>query len=96
LGLGLTETPTATHRLQFVGTASAPVLRFPFDSGRNDLAWILESSASLTDWSAPTAHFDSRSNFPTNLNAGLLDVAAPAPLGSQRFYRLRFDWAGNP
>jgi autotransporter-associated beta strand protein len=88
LGLGLNDDP-ATRKPQFVGSVTAPGLRFPFDAGRNDLAYVVEVSTRLEDWSAATVLFDSRTDLPPPMEAGWITVADPAPSPGQGYYRLR-------
>jgi autotransporter-associated beta strand protein len=88
LGLGLNDDP-ATRAPEFAGSNSAPGLRFPFDSGRNDIAYVVEATGAVADWSAPTVLFDSRVDYPTDFESGWLTVLDPAPVNSQRYYRLR-------
>jgi autotransporter-associated beta strand protein len=88
LGLGLNDDP-ATRAPEFAGSVSAPGLKFPFDSGRNDIAYVVEATSEVSDWSAPTVLFDSRVDFPADLESGWLTVIDPAPTAMQRYYRLR-------
>lgn len=88
LGLTLTDDP-ASRAPQFAGTAAAPALRFPFDAGRNDIAYVVEAADDLTDWAAATILFDSRVDVPPPAEADWITVSDPAPSGQQRFYRLR-------
>jgi hypothetical protein len=88
LGLGLNDDP-ATHGPEFAGTPAAPGLRFPFDSGRNDIAYVVEATSDVANWSAPSVLFDSREDFPADLKSGWLTVIDPAPATTQRYYRLR-------
>lgn len=88
LGLGLTDNP-AERAPQFVGSASAPAIRFPFDSGRNDIAYVVESVFDVTDWSNATVLFDSRADFPPATESGWITIHDPAPSTQQRFYRLK-------
>jgi autotransporter-associated beta strand protein len=88
LGLVLNDDP-ATRAPEFAGTPTAPGLRFPFDSGRNDIAYVVEATSDVANWSAPTVLFDSRIHFPPPLESGWITVADPVPSSSQRYYRLR-------
>jgi hypothetical protein len=88
LGLGLNDDP-ATRAPEFAGSVSAPGFKFPFDSGRNDIAYVVEATSDVADWSAPAVLFDSRVDFPADLESGWLTVIDPAPVDSQRYYRLR-------
>ncbi len=88
LGLGLTDDP-ALGALQFEGPAEAPALRFPFDSGRNDIAYVLETTSEPGEWDGATVLFDSRLNFPPPPDAGWITINDPAPATAQRYYRLR-------
>ena len=74
---------------QFVGTAAAPAIRFPFDGGRNDIAYVVEATTNLADWATPTILFDSRTDFPPEAESGWITVTDPLPAAVQKFYRLR-------
>ena len=94
LGLALTDDP-AGRAPQFAGSPSAPAIRFPFDSGRNDIAYVVEAASDITDWSSPTILFDSRTHFPPTAHSGWITVSDPATSGIQRFYRLRVFLTGQ-
>jgi autotransporter-associated beta strand protein len=95
LGLGLNDDP-ATRAPEFAGSVSAPGLRFPFDSGRNDIAYVVEATSDIRNWGAPAVLFDSRLDFPAALESGWLTVVDPAPSSSQRYYRLRVFLIAGP
>lgn len=61
---------------------------FPFDSGRDDIACIVEASALLDDWENADILFDSRINQPSTLQDGWLTVTDPTA-AERRFFRLR-------
>jgi len=88
LGLAITGAP-ATAAPQFVGSAAAPAIRFPFDGGRHDIAYVVEASNDLADWMTPTILFDSRTDFPPQAESGWITVTDPTPAAVQKFYRLR-------
>lgn len=88
LGLSLTDDPTG-RAPRFAGTTAAPAIRFPFDAGRNDIAYVVEATNNVADWSSPTILFDSRTDFPPAADAGWITVSDPTASGDQRFYRLR-------
>lgn len=88
LGLGLTDNP-AQRAPRFAGSASAPAIRFPFDPGRNDIAYLVEATSDVADWSSPTILFDSRTDFPPAVENGWVTVSDAQAAGGQRFYRLR-------
>lgn len=94
LGLALTDDPSQ-RALQFTGSASAPAIRFLFDSGRNDIAYVVEATSDIADWSSPTILFDSRTDFPPVAQSGWITVNDPATSGTQRFYRLRVFLTGQ-
>lgn len=87
---GLTLTDSSTNQtLEFVSTVETPTLRFPFDSGRADIACLVEATSDLSDWSSATILFDSRTDFPPPAIDGRIEVTDPTPATTQRFYRLR-------
>jgi autotransporter-associated beta strand protein len=95
LGLSLTDNP-APRAPQFAGSASAPAIRFPFDAGCNDIAYVVEATGDVFDWSSPRILFDSRMDFPPTANAGWISVSDPAASGQQQYYRLRVFLIGGP
>ncbi len=66
---------------------AAPVFRFPFDPAKDDLVWLVEASADLTDWTEIL--FDSRDE-PQAIpdGDGWLEIEDPET-SARRFYRLR-------
>lgn len=88
LGMALTDEPAA-RAPQFADTISSPAIRFPYDAGRNDLVYIVESSADVMDWFAPMILFDSRTDFPPAVQSGWITVNDPTPVSHRRYYRLR-------
>jgi hypothetical protein len=94
LGLSLTDDP-AGRAPQFAGTASAPAIRFPFDAGRNDIAYVVEATGDIAHWASPAILFDSRTDFPPVAQSGWLTVHDPASPREQRYYRLRVFLVGG-
>jgi autotransporter-associated beta strand protein len=94
LGLALTDDPSQ-RAPQFAGSPSAPAIRFPFDAGRNDIAYVVEATSNIADWSSPTILFDSRTDFPPAAQSGWIAVSDPSISGTQRFYRLRVFLVGG-
>ncbi|MBE0541633.1 MAG: chitobiase/beta-hexosaminidase C-terminal domain-containing protein [Verrucomicrobia bacterium] len=88
LGLTLTDDPD-DRAPEFAGSISAPAIRFPFDAGRNDIAYVVESTTDVTNWSSPAILFDSRTDFPPATQSGWITVSDPTPPSGQRYYRLR-------
>jgi autotransporter-associated beta strand protein len=81
----------ASERLPRFGLAGGvPEYRFPFDPGKRDLAYRVEASPDLRDWSRVL--FDSREDWPCGWDGETLSLtdpeAGPARVGNQ-FYRLR-------
>jgi hypothetical protein len=65
-------------------------MSFPFESGRDDLAVIVESSDELSDWSTATVLFDSKSDFPPTADGmGRISIVDSRPPRDLRFYRVR-------
>jgi autotransporter-associated beta strand protein len=95
LGLMRTDDP-ASRAPKYVGSPAASAIQFPFDAGRNDLVYVVEAAATVTDWSASTILFDWRSSFPPAAEAGWITIHDPRPPGEQRFYRLRVFLVANP
>jgi autotransporter-associated beta strand protein len=87
LGIGINESPFAkmprldrySNRREF---------RFPFDPGRDDIACLVEITASVDDWQHASVIFDSRTDYPTGLQNGWLTVTDTG-VATRRFYRLR-------
>jgi autotransporter-associated beta strand protein len=87
LGIGINESPFAkmprldrySNRREF---------RFPFDPGRDDIACLVEITASMDDWQHASVIFDSRTDYPTSLQNGWLTVTDTGA-ATRRFYRLR-------
>lgn len=71
---------------------AAPTFRFHFDPGKNDLAYMVEASGNLIDWSRML--FDSRSDAATDWNGDLLAVPDDdlSPGQPRQFYHLRVLW----
>lgn len=86
-GMTLTDAP-ADYAPKFVGSAAAPAIRFRFNSGRNDIAYRVEVTTDVTDWSAATILFDSRSDFPPVPDSDWITVNDSTPSEQQRFYRV--------
>ncbi|MBM3878369.1 MAG: hypothetical protein FJ387_01400 [Verrucomicrobia bacterium] len=78
LGLALTDHP-GTRVPQYAVTPSRPAIRFPFDAGRNDLVYQVETTASVTDWGAGVVLFDSRTDLPPATDQGWVTIVEPAP-----------------
>lgn len=72
-----------------------PAFRFHFDPGKNDIAYLVESSGDLLEW----VHvlFDSRVDWATDWDGDFLTVPDPdfTPGDPMQFYRLRVLWT-NP
>ena len=67
-------------------------LEFPFESGRDDLRMVVESTETLEDWSQATILFDSAEDFPPAQNEqGWIASNDPRPSATRRFYRLRVE-----
>jgi hypothetical protein len=94
LGLALADDPIG-HAPQFAGSVTAPAIRFAFDPGRNDIAYVVEATNEVADWTSPTILFDSRSDFPLADQSGWITVSDPASPGDQRYYRLRVFLVGQ-
>jgi len=62
--------------------------RFPFDPGRDDIACLVEVTASANNWQSASVIFDSRTDYPSTLSNGWLTVTDTA-IATRRFYRLR-------
>jgi len=75
-------------RLTFGVGGQVAVYRFPFDPGRDDLAYVVEATDDLADWREAVSLFDSRADFPEELEEGWL-ILRDAELAQRRFYRLR-------
>lgn len=88
LGLTLTEDPV-NRAPRFAGSVVAPAIRFPFDTGRNDIAYVVESTTEVANWSSPAILFDSRTDFPPATDTGWITISDPTPPGDRRYYRLR-------
>jgi hypothetical protein len=74
----------------FAVPGGVPEYRFPFDPGKRDLAYRVEASADLQDWSRVL--FDSRLDWPYGWDGETLMLADPAAGPSRaprQFYRLR-------
>jgi len=71
---------------------SCPQFEFHFDPGKNDLAYLVQSSGDLIDWSRVL--FDSRSDPLSGWNGNLLVVPDDAfgPDQPRQFYRLNLLW----
>ncbi len=88
LGLSLSDDPTG-RTPQFSGSATAPAIRFAFDAGCNDIAYVVEATGTLADWSSARILFDSRTDFPPVSADGWISISDPAAAGTQQYYRLR-------
>ncbi len=88
---GILPGVTASTRLPRFGVAGGvPEYRFPFDPGKRDLAYRVEASADLQDWSRVL--FDSRSDWPSCWDGETLllsDPEAGPDRAGRQFYRLR-------
>jgi hypothetical protein len=62
--------------------------RFPFESGRDDLRYVVETTSDLEDWSGAELLYDSLTEYPENLIDGWMTLDDPT-LYPRRFYRLR-------
>lgn len=87
LGLGLTDDP-ALSKPTFAGTPGQPGIRFLFDSGRNDLAYVVQAARRVDEWSDARVLFDSRVHFPPPSVQGWITVTDPEPTEPQGYYRL--------
>ena len=87
LGVGLGELPFAKLP-QLTRFSNRREFRFPFDPGRDDIACLVEVTASLDDWEHGSVIFDSRTDYPGTLVNGWLTVSDPG-IATRRFYRLR-------
>ena len=88
LGLSLSDDP-AGRTPQFSGSATAPAIRFAFDAGCNDIAYVVEATGTLADWSSARILFDSRTDYPPVSVDGWISISDPAAAGAQQYYRLR-------
>ena len=73
---------------EFTGSAMSPAIRFRFDSGRNDIVYVVEVTTDVVNWSAAAILFDSRTSFPPVSHLGWITVS-DSTAGQQRFYRVR-------
>ena len=74
----------------FVPCYHAGGLSFPFDSGRDDLFVLVESSDDLSDWSNPFILFDSTTEVaPAADGLGRITISDPRPAVVKRFYRVK-------
>jgi hypothetical protein len=80
----------ASYMPKLHATPASYGIDFPFESGRDDLIVIAESSDELDDWSGATVLFDSSTDFPPMADAfGRISIPDPHPPGDRRFYRVR-------
>ena len=68
--------------------ASGAEYRFPFKSARDDLRYVVESTADLEIWEGAELLYDSLTDYPANLLDGWMTLDDPV-LYPQRFFRLR-------
>ncbi len=68
--------------------ASSIEYRFPFESARDDLRYVVESTSNLQDWTEAELLYDSLTEYPANLMDGWMTLSDPARY-PRRFYRLR-------
>ena len=95
LGMGWNTPATERFpRLTLNSGGAGSAYRFPFDSGRDDVAYVVEATGDLKDWSKAASLFDSRSDFPEELDEGWLTVRE-TELATRRFYRLRVILLGS-
>ena len=88
------ETPAAERFPRLTVGAAGADYRFAFDPSLNDLAYVVEATNDLREWSGADLLFDSRIDYPISLDAGWLTLRDTTS-ASQRFYRLRLIWLDN-
>ncbi|MCW1925789.1 chitobiase/beta-hexosaminidase C-terminal domain-containing protein [Luteolibacter arcticus] len=87
LGIGLAESPRAKlPRLE--NFSNRREFSFPFDPGRDDIACLVEVTNSLGSWQNASVIFDSRTDYPGDMENGWLTVTDTG-YATRRFYRLR-------
>lgn len=75
---------------ELVATPAGYGIDFPFESGRDDVAVVVESSDTLEDWSLATILFDSTLHFPPAADGqGRIRISDPREVVTRRFYRVR-------
>jgi autotransporter-associated beta strand protein len=89
IGVPAGESATG-YQPQLVFGPSGFGMELPFESGRDDLVVIVESSDTLSDWSTPFVLFDSTQDFPPVTNEyGKIRIIDPRANVESRFYRVR-------
>ncbi len=91
-GLALSA-PAALARPTFAGGAEGWEYRFPFEPWRDDLAYVVDASDEVADWSGAEVLFDSRAAYPEGAAEGWLSLRDTA-VRTRRFYRLRLILSG--
>jgi hypothetical protein len=90
LGLDLADDPAPRlPKIAPAATGGAFVFRFPYDTARADLAYVVEVSTDLLDWS--DTRFDSRVDPAPRVTDGWAEFELPLPAAGApaRFVRLR-------
>ncbi len=84
-GIDLDEDPV-DKLPRLIVTGEELRLAFPFSTHRADIAYIVEASEDLVDWSETI--FDSRVDSP-GIQEGILDISLPESSGNRKFHRVR-------
>ncbi|MGJ8696580.1 MAG: chitobiase/beta-hexosaminidase C-terminal domain-containing protein [Verrucomicrobiaceae bacterium] len=75
---------------RLTSTSAGVGVEFPFESGRNDIEVVVESTDTLDDWSSATLLFNSSLGFtPTANGEGRIRIADSRVEVGKRFYRVR-------
>ena len=90
LGVGPGDPAVSLALPRLLVMPEAVQFQFPFDSSRDDIACVVETTDDLTNWESASILFDSAVDFPPLADEqGRITIPDSTPPAGHRFYRLR-------